>query len=164
MDAFQKELDRDTGIALLQRADEVLWDLQDEIDQYGDIDRLYDSSSSDEWDSESDGFDVNDLDDDVEYVIFGAAGGKPRGRTRSRAKSGASADEGRKRTTSGASAGNAGGGGGIVSYSGTGKKRQTLVEGASKHRPSKAQAQEIDAMRRRMTSFLSEAIDFTQMS
>jgi hypothetical protein len=33
MNAFQKELDRDTGIALLQRADEVLWDLQDEIDQ-----------------------------------------------------------------------------------------------------------------------------------
>ena len=33
MNVFQKELDRDTGIALLQRADEVLWDLQDEIDQ-----------------------------------------------------------------------------------------------------------------------------------
>jgi hypothetical protein len=129
--------------------------------KFGDIDRLFDSSS-DEWDSsESDGFD--DFDDDVEYVIFGAAGGKPRGRTRSRAMSGASADEGRRRTTSEASTGSAGRGGSIVSYSGTGKRRQTLLESASKHRPSKAQAQEIDAIRRRMTSFLNESIDFSQM-
>ena len=102
----------------------------------------------------------------MEYVIFGATTGRPSAMTKSRAMSGAN-EAGRKRTVSGASVSSSkrgtGKGSDITSYSGTGKKRISLIEGASKHRPTKAQAQEIHAIRQRMTSFLNESIDFNQM-
>lgn len=54
----------------------------------------------------------------------------------------------------------------LKSYSGVpgkGRKRTNLADGGGKHRPTKAQIQEIEAMRRRMTSAMNDNIDFNRM-
>ena len=169
MNVFQNELGRDVGIALLGKADEVLWDLQDEIEQYGDTSLLY-KSSSEEEESDDDGlYDTDKLvmrgrmsSIGLKKNVGGEGGGEGFGggrdvlRRRTRTRS-------RTRTFSGTGMIENGELKSYASGAGKARKRTNLAEGGGKHRPTNAQIQEIEAMRRRMTSAMNDNIDFNRM-